>query len=398
MSKIFITADWHLAEGAWKSRPEIAGDAFESLRRLVEQVDTGDKILAAGDLFDMKRPSADTVVNVASIFYGKSLSTFFIQGQHEFSKIPWLSLFNYGISNAHHVDHFAAQECFAKTCDVPPSYGWQLGEDADEVVVYAMDWSLSLNLQSKLDDIGKILDKDRVANPNIYRILMLHQTCNAVMAGTGIDREKILEQLDYRACELKDWMIPHGFDLIVVGDTHYHTEFQLIDKKGHLNRCLSPGIFTMQTVSETNTGQCFVLDTKTKEISSLELYRRPYKEVSIDTPVDFDKEIRGYIKAPTLPEFDIPIVQYTLYEKDADRIALLQQASSGKAHLFFRVIAVEQEEDVSDTSRVECLDDLVAHAIKESQSTDKAKNLLTDLINGNSPDEVLHAYYKETVL
>jgi len=34
-NKIYITADWHLAEGAWKPRSEIAGDAFESLRYLI---------------------------------------------------------------------------------------------------------------------------------------------------------------------------------------------------------------------------------------------------------------------------------------------------------------------------------------------------------------------------
>jgi len=152
-------------------------------------------------------------------------------------------------------------------------------EIGEEVHLYAMDWSLSLNLQTKLNEIGKALDKSRAEHPNRYNILMLHQTCNAVMAGTGADRLKTLEQLDFRACELRDGMIPHGFDLVVVGDTHYHAEFQLIDQQGRTVRCLSPGSFAMQSLSETNTGKCFVLDCTTKEISSVELYRRPYKEV-----------------------------------------------------------------------------------------------------------------------
>ena len=48
MPKLYITSDWHLAEGAWKSRPEIAGDAFESLAQLVSLAGPEDTILVSG--------------------------------------------------------------------------------------------------------------------------------------------------------------------------------------------------------------------------------------------------------------------------------------------------------------------------------------------------------------
>ena len=94
-----------------------------------------------------------------------------------------------------------------------------------------MDWTLSLQLQKNLDELDVLFANYKRANPKSYNILMLHQTCNAVMAGTGEDRNSILDGLDFRACELKDHMLPHGFDICVVGDTHYHTEFMLLTNK-----------------------------------------------------------------------------------------------------------------------------------------------------------------------
>jgi len=66
----------------------------------------------------------------------------------------------------------------------------------------------------------------------------------------------------------------------------------------------------------------------------------------IETPVAFDQEIRSYIKQEKLSQFEIPIVKYTLYENDADRISALQQACVGKAHPFFSVVKENKEEQI----------------------------------------------------
>jgi DNA repair exonuclease SbcCD nuclease subunit len=193
--KIYITSDWHLAEGAWTARPEIAGDAFESLRRLTEIVRPEDIILAAGDLIDVKRPSSTTVNSAKSLLEGVGASVYFIQGQHERDKTPWLNI----------VDAVHLNETSVYT------------QGKNRVALYGLDWGLSLNLQARLDAIGELAVKNTMLYGDNYNILVLHQTCNAVLADTDENRLKTLEQLSYRDCELKDGMLPRGFNLVVVG-------------------------------------------------------------------------------------------------------------------------------------------------------------------------------------
>jgi len=376
MNKVFFTADWHLAEGAWKHRPEIYGDALESLRRLCAVCDSRDYICAAGDLFDTKYPSSDVVVTAEQNMQLQKLYNpiLFIQGQHEKSKIPWMKLF--------HANHINGGSYML----------------TPNIRLFAFDWSLGLHLQANLDKIG---DRKNDSPPlaNGMNILMLHQTCNAVMAGMDANRDKKLDALDYRACELRDGMLPPGFDMVIVGDTHEHTEFQLRDRTGRLVKCYSPGSFAMQSLSETNTGQCFVFDTQTREMTSMDLYRRPYKEVFIDTPVEFDKEIRDRIKTEPLEHFDIPIIKYTLYENDAERISSLKQACAGNAFPFFYFIDKDKADSTTNVATaLQSTDDLISVAIKEAEVSNDAKKLLNDLISSNSADEVLDSYYKTLVL
>jgi DNA repair exonuclease SbcCD nuclease subunit len=381
MTKLFFTADWHLAEGAWKSRPEIYGDAFESLYRLCEMCTTDDYIFAAGDLFDTKHPSAKTIVTAQQVLTRTYVnSVYFIQGQHEMSEVPWF----FALSG-HHLNL------------VNQRIGGVIS-GSTQINIYGLDWSLGLHLQERLDHIGEQLKQNY--NKNDFNILMLHQTCNAVVAGTGPDREQRIASLDYRASELKDNMIPDGFDLCVVGDTHYHTEFQLIDKVGKAIRCLSPGSFAMQSLSETNTGQCFVMDADTCEITSQALYRRPYQEISIETPVAFDQEIRDRIKAKALvDQFNIPIIKYTIYENDADRISALKQACKNKVFPFFYILASETAEVTTDIStNAKDTTELVNIAINEAVASDASKQLLTELVNADSADDILASYYKTIVL
>jgi len=396
---IYITADWHLAKGAWKPRPEISGDAFASLESLVSNLDLDDDreqivdyIIAAGDLFDTKTPSSFAVNRACELLRTDGMNPEYtqryigyIQGQHELSDPPWLR-----VADADHLDY--GQRMSAPTCGVP------YVKLFPDTYIWGMDWTLSLHLQERLDEIGLLFAKQKKISPG-YHILVLHQTCNAVMAGMGDDRDHILDSLDYRACELKDGMLPHGFDLVVVGDTHYHTEFTLLDKKGAAVRCLSPGSFAMQSISEINIGQCFVLDSVTKEITSMELYRRPYEEIKIDSPVDWDIEIRGRIRQPEAEsQLLMPIIKYTLYENDSDRISALKIACQNKIHPFFYVVKSDTEATPTEITKSENVDELILRAIQDAEATDKAKELLRDLIGSNSADETLNAYYKEIVL
>jgi len=395
MTRIWFTADWHLADGAWAGRPEIQGDAYRSLGTLAESLNPGDIIIAAGDLFDTKTVTSEQLMRARELINPDNkeqadIGFLFIQGQHEYQKsVPWMehTLFMHSDYRSRMNKGFAPCYRFGNIAECIEHEGG--------VRVWLMDWSLSLTLQAKLDEIGELLVQEKEKNGESFDVLVLHQTCNAVMAGTGPDRQKILTSLDFRACELGDGMIPVGFDLVVVGDTHYHTEFQLMDKGGDLVRALSPGSFAQQTIAETNTGQCFALDVSTMEIDSYELYRRPYEEITIESAVGFNALIESYINKKAPDEFDIPLVKMHIYERDGDRLKSLIKACANKAHPFVYIASEDApEEAVMGEAAGETVEDIVKQAVTDSTASEKAKSLLLDLLSANSPDEVLKEYYQ----
>lgn len=404
--QIYFTSDWHLADGAWSKRPEIERDAFQALRALMYMLEPKDILLAAGDLFDVKRPPANNVLEMQKLIteaswtiYNQEHSLLYIQGQHEMQpEVPWMTL-----ASGKHADFTVFEKHNGYDSD-NLFYPCFVFDAADySVQVYGLDWTLSLNLQERLDAIGEAKkafeaqSAKKYANVRRISILMLHQTCTAVMAGTGPDRNQKLASLSYRSCELNDGMIPTGFDFVVVGDTHYHTEFTLLDKKGRETRCFSPGSFAMQSISETNVGKCFRLDPDTMCVESVELFHRPFYKEEIKDPVAFDAKIRELIKEPE-GEYPLPIVRYDLYERDAERIDQMKKACVNKQHPFFYVTKEDAEIIESDTTtQLENVDEIIRFAIAEYDANQDAKDMLTTLVFGNGYDEILGTYYKEKV-
>jgi len=75
----------------------------------------------------------------------------------------------------------------------------------------------------------------------------------------------------------------------------------------------------------------------------------------------------------------------------------LRQACVNKVHPFFTVMSAEAEEVEVELGKSTNVEDMILCAIRESDATEKAKALLTDLIGNNSSDEVLTTYYKDMV-
>jgi len=396
--KMWFTSDWHLADGAWVKRPEIAGDAFRSLKALVEKVAPGDIILAAGDLFDTKHPSAAGVLEARSLLSSERLAVvgqpalMYIQGQHEAQpEVPWMAL----VTGYH---------CDSRRKPHLPYV--RFDSDNYAIDVYGLDWTLHGQLREQLETLGSLLrasqrvfqKTDGAKKRQHVNLLMLHQTCNAVMASVGEDRQKILDSLAYRSCELQDSMLPPGFDMVIVGDTHHHGEFYLLDTEGTAVPCYSPGSFAMQSIAETNVGQCFAMNMSTLEVESVPLYQRQYVEKHIKNPIEFDQAVRDAIKLPTLAQEDMPIVRYYLYGRDAERMQALRQACIDKEHPFFHIPTENAEEYIDGAAETENIDEIVIQAIRESTASESAKDMLVDLVMSDSSDEVINAYYKDMVL
>ncbi len=134
-----------------------------------------------------------------------------------------------------------------------------------------------------------------------------------------------------------------------------------------------------------------------QRLDNTELYRRPYEEKTIANPVEFDEVIRNVIKLPKLRPEKVPIVRYTLNARDEIRIAILNNACGEKQHPFYKVVAEEGMAVPEAAEDTEDIDELVAAAIGEWDSSEQSKTLLADLLRNASVDETLADYYRNLV-
>lgn len=106
-----LSSDWHLLPAAWKKYPAIRGDAYYSLQQIVDlAVSLEVPLVAAGDLFDNKTPDSLSVsicLHEMRKLASAGQKVYFIQGQHELSDPPWMTLFDNAV-NIHSFDSYGA--------------------------------------------------------------------------------------------------------------------------------------------------------------------------------------------------------------------------------------------------------------------------------------------------
>lgn len=112
-----LSSDWHLSPFSWKKHPNVHRDSYYSLQQIVDLcIQLNVPLIAAGDLFDIKHPPSESVVfcvEQMARLQRVGLPVYYIQGQHELSEIPWISL----CPNATHIDSFKSGLNF-KTFDI----------------------------------------------------------------------------------------------------------------------------------------------------------------------------------------------------------------------------------------------------------------------------------------
>jgi hypothetical protein len=109
---LVLTSDWHLSPFSWKKHPNVHRDSYYSLQQIVDLcIKLNVPLIAAGDLFDIKQPPSESVVfcfEQMKRLERVGLPVYYVQGQHELSEIPWMSL----CSNAVHIDSFKTSQPF----------------------------------------------------------------------------------------------------------------------------------------------------------------------------------------------------------------------------------------------------------------------------------------------
>lgn len=88
-----MTADWHMDRRPWARHPSAEGDSLYALNQIVDIAREFDvDLIGAGDLFDTVDPDSYVVSQTLDSLNRLPREVLYVQGQHEKSDPPWLSL------------------------------------------------------------------------------------------------------------------------------------------------------------------------------------------------------------------------------------------------------------------------------------------------------------------
>lgn len=228
-----IASDWHTSPRAWVRRPDVFGDSYCSFNQIIDKaIEHQADILAPGDLADVNTPDSRTV-DVLRRGHSKlslyNLRTLFVEGQHEMSVPPWLSV-------------------------IAPDNAFSLHNEE-----YRLKSGLTvrgLNYQTG-DKVAEALSQLPAAD-----ILITHQVF-ADFSGHG---------------PAKLSSIPAGrFKLIVTGDNH--RALMWTDYCGH-PRIMSPGSTCMQATDESADKYIYLLRADLS-IEPIKLKTRPFMKLKL---------------------------------------------------------------------------------------------------------------------
>lgn len=240
-----LTADTHLAPRAWARYPGLAGDsyfAFEAVFAAAQERRV--PVVLAGDVFDVNRPDAMSVRVAQQAIAGLQqwgLSTYYVQGQHELSVPPWLSL-----TTACPLHRFTVE----------------LGG----VRVRGLDYTRRGLLAKELADVPAGTD-----------VLVAHQVWREHMG-------------DHVATEGRFADVPHA-EVVVSGDFHGHRTTVVTGATGQPVLAVSPGTTCLQAADEDPQKFAFVL-YDTLEVDSFVLPSRPAVRHTVYTEGGLEDAIR----------------------------------------------------------------------------------------------------------
>jgi hypothetical protein len=239
-----LTADTHLAPRAWAGHPGVTGDSYFGLQAVYAVAEKWRlPVVLAGDVFDVNRPDAGSVAvaqGVISTHQLAGLPTYYVQGQHELSAPPWLSL-------------TAASHLHRSTVEV------------GGVRVRGLDYTRLGRLAGEL-----------AAVPAGTDVLVAHQVWREHMGGQAVTEGRFAD-------------IPHA-RVVVSGDFHGHRATPVTGASGQPLLAVSPGTVCLQAADEDPAKYAFVLfDDLTVE--SVRLPSRPAVRNTVTTERCLDEAV-----------------------------------------------------------------------------------------------------------
>lgn len=305
-----ISSDWHVALNAWKKYPEIRGDAEFSLSQIVDiSTALNVPLIAAGDLFDVKNPDSYTV-NVTARQMKRmleaNLPVFYVQGQHEMASPTWFSLFE-GCKHVHD-----------KTFEI------------SGIKFYGYDYFLPKSFD---DSYVRFKPAD---------VLVTHQVWSELLPRHG----------QIHCCSYSLIAQNNTYKAIISGDFHSHFTTNIENTSCTF---VSPGSICLQDMNEPANKSVWVM-TENYEFISVPIKSR--KVISANIKSDNDLNTVVSMSSGLSEDTDIPNgigkpILRIKYNTDIKNVfAAVTNAYKGKAHLDFKPIIDEVEEEPVDVQDI----------------------------------------------
>jgi len=351
-----------LADRAWTSRQSLEGDAYYSFRQIVDYaIEHKLPIIAAGDLIDKQRNESRVVAFLSEQMRrlrDADVWFLYIQGQHEYQPIPWLSALS------DWPDHLDAQ-----VIDLPAG-----------ISVGGYDWSTPDVLEVKLGHGAANAD-----------VLVMHQVTQEWMGGIAPGEVAFTQIPDVEA--------------LIIGD--YHELSGVEHHKGAQGQpltVLSPGSTCMQSISEPVNKYFYVMyDDLSFEAVPLKT-RKVLKPNEIWLPEQLDTfvenvghQLDGAVQRAIDSEFPGELHKPILYVKYSsqleDAYRRLERAIGDRAHFFYKELRPEATEEQKKQRQVReqiLVSGLVGALPEVAPSKESTRYCIAyELLQSKNPREVL---------
>lgn len=233
-----IGSDWHSAPRAWSRRPDITGDAYHGISQLFQlAISLRVPVIGPGDLFDSREPDSRSVwlmVQEIRRLSQHGLQLIFVEGNHEISSPPWVSLAGDGLI---HLDP---------------------------------DHPLTLPNGSRLIGLD-YCQPDRV-----------RRSLECLPPGDILITHQVFREFTPRGAASLAW-VPHCYRLIISGDCHKCIRLDL--PGGRV--AISPGPLCMQAIDEDPNKYIYVL-CEDLSVHPIKLQTRPFLRAVVDTEAAFE--------------------------------------------------------------------------------------------------------------
>lgn len=324
MTKLFVfTADLHLEDGAWSTRPGIYGDAYCSFEQIVEYcIENKLPLILGGDVLEKKSNLARPIAKLCaglSRMESADVPVYYIQGNHEYDRnAPWLSV------------HSWPQHIHCQTINIG-------GKN-----VYGLDWLPKGEIQTAFQEVPADTD-----------ILITHQVWKDFMGNVGRTE-----------CELVD---VHHVQTVLAGDFHVTKTIEGVNAQGQPIKMLSPGSTAMQDMGEAQDKFFFVIEETAARISftPMLLKTRRFLGYTVREQEMLDALCSGQLRddiaaLPTaaLPhDIQKPLVKIKFDKQLPDAYLRLMTAVGESAHLFCEALT-ERSAQAHTAARVAAKNEL----------------------------------------